>query len=252
MSTLLKAVQLLFQESGREIALSTEGPVAEPFIPHYALADGRSTWQHEIGEAIPLYQFLYHEFIQIHNGIFWDINDPDTLLLKTALACVNGDGICVVLREKGKINRGHNVLWERTLLDQNSCITLIRRVNKLRRGTGREYLILGQMQRPPMIGNVSERIFVTDGGKTCRFPAVLSSAWRSPEGLYALVLVNYSSETHNPIIRFDEKSHNGKVYKIRASLVEAEKPITQTITPPSHMAISMPPLSVALVEFIQN
>ncbi|MFH0963507.1 MAG: DUF6259 domain-containing protein [Planctomycetota bacterium] len=261
MRDLLGATRTLCAESGREIILLPEGPVAEPFIPYYDAAEDVNHTLFELGgEPIPLYNFLYHGYIQKFDSNLTMINDPDALLLKTALACVRGDGFQIVLREKGRINRGHQVMWERTLLDQKSCITLMRRANKLRRGKGGKYLILGQMQRPATIGNVPERVFTNEGwthdllkgapvaARIHRYPSVLCSAWRSPDGSLAYVLVNYGHVPQEPIIPLEGEGP----FIARTTMVEVGEAFTREGTLPCNLSIPMPSLSVALVELLAS
>lgn len=261
MKRLLEDTWTPLKKSGRKFALLPEGPAAEPFIPYYNTADDVRHQLYPLGgEPVSLYNFLYHEYIQNFDSNCTEINDPDALLLKTALACVRGDGLQIILREKGRINRGHQVMWERTLLDQESCITLMRRVNKLRRGKGKKYLVLGRMQPPVAVQNVPERLFTNEGTteqlvhkkpilvKMYGFPAVLSGSWRSPDGLFSHVLVNYGREPQNPIISL---KGTGPA-TVTVTMVEAGKSFTRQVTLPGDLSIPMPSLSVALIETVPS
>lgn len=250
MKELLESMWVLCEKSDREIGLSVEGPPAEVYIPYYAFADGRPNWAMALGESIPLYQFLYHEYIQILHGSCGNIKGPDVLLFKTASAFIFGDTAYVELSEKAQLHRAWNLPWGQEPLDQESTIKLMRRANQLRRGPGKEYLIFGRMIKPFPVRGVPQRSFSTGTGSILlhQMPAVPTSAWMSRDGTIGQVLINYTRESHKPVINIE--GSGSALVKIHKA--EDQEELERELSLPHELQVDMSPLSVALIEICLN
>jgi hypothetical protein len=126
--------------------------------------------------------------------------------------------------------------------NNDDSLAMLRGTTALRRGKAREYLVLGRMQRPAEVAGIKIVHWESDG-QVRKIPAVLHSAWQSPEGRFGIVLANWTSEDQT------------------VSLADSRlgKQITETISTqdvktrarPANLgkvAVSLPPLSCALIE----
>ena len=84
--------------------LGCESAASEPFIKNLAFSDNRFELVHFIGKAVPLYAYLYHEFL--HNFMGNQVSallETDSYLYRVAYSFTAGDMPTVVLNPKGFI-----------------------------------------------------------------------------------------------------------------------------------------------------
>jgi hypothetical protein len=260
MKELLSCINELCIDVNKKIIIATEGPPGEVFIPYYSGSAGRSNWLWWIGEAIPLFQFLYHEFIQIHHGDLWDFKDDNALLLKIAISFIYGDNFAIMLREKGKISLGHDTSWSRKILNQDKIIKLLKNANKLRKGAAKKYLIFGKMCRPFEIEKVDSIKFSLTGmpvfgnfimdfeGISHNIPEILTSAWNSDGKTFGQVLINYTEQKKNIKLRIFGNKKNFKKVKIRIFINDNILKEEKIVVLPYNLYLDIDALSAALVE----
>ncbi|MBZ0293546.1 MAG: DUF6259 domain-containing protein, partial [Anaerolineae bacterium] len=145
----------------RQLVFSVEGPVNEYMIPHFQICDVRVVPpQHEAANewwkgSIPLYHFLYHEFILIQGG-FGHGADPHHLAIKNAFNLVVGEIPGAVLKGDGSLlnkdNPGINwAPWEPQMGDNEESLSMLQSTTAMRRGPGKDYLVFGRMQSPAAV-----------------------------------------------------------------------------------------------------
>lgn len=84
--------------------LGCESAASEPFIPNLLFSDNRFELTHFIGKAVPLYAYLYHEFV--HNFMGNQVSAlllADSFLYRMAYSFAAGDMLTFVLNPKGFI-----------------------------------------------------------------------------------------------------------------------------------------------------
>ena len=90
-------------EAGRTL-LGCESAASEPFIKNLLFSDNRYELVHFIGKAVPLYAYLYHEFLHNFMGnqvcSLWQ---ADSYLYRVAYSFAAGDMPTIVLNAKGFI-----------------------------------------------------------------------------------------------------------------------------------------------------
>ncbi len=84
--------------------LGCESAASEPFIKNLLFSDNRYELVHFIGEAIPLYAYLYHEFLHNFMGNqVCELWSADSYLYRVAYSFAAGDMPTLVLNPKGFI-----------------------------------------------------------------------------------------------------------------------------------------------------
>jgi hypothetical protein len=239
------------QQSGgkRKFAFSVETPPNEFFMSNFQVGDMRAAppGHGTYGNLFfPLYSFLYHEFVLLQGG-FGLAPTPYHMQICSASNLVMGEITGAILTGDGKVlNRGETnhwwMPWSPAVGNNDDSLAMLRGTTALRRGKAREYLVLGRMQRPAEVAGIKIVHWESDG-QVRKIPAVLHSAWQSPEGRFGIVLANWTSEDQT------------------VSLADSRlgKQITETISTqdvktrarPANLgkvAVSLPPLSCALIE----
>lgn len=251
MRGLMQEMVQLCEQEGKKVLLGTEAAPAEPFIPYMLLNDLRFNIGYFIGKPVPLFQYLYHEYVnnflgnQTTVGEIIDMHkSPDNLLYRTAYSFVAGEMLSVVLKEEGKIHWDWGTPWSVSDPNQDDIMTLIRNLNDWRRGAALPYLCYGRMLKPWQLEGVSERtIALKRRERDLQVPALLTSRWISPEGKQAQIIVNHTKEIQTCSVRLGEKeaiemrlmAQDGRVSRVGGSHVR------KTI-------VSIEPLSAVLIE----
>src|SRR6185295_18918178 len=170
----------------------------EYFMPNFQVCDVRvippgHPWFEK--RFIPLYHFLYHEFVLMQGG-FGYAPEPYHMPIRTAYNLVVGEIPGGVITGDGRLlNRDTNnwAPWEPQVGDNEDSLETLRRAITLRRGGGKEFLVYGRMQSPANISMIKTVQWQWDGLDN-HVPAVFHSAWRDPQGRFAVVIANWTKE----------------------------------------------------------
>lgn len=231
-----------------EVIHSTETCCNEYCLPLFQEADSRLTppghnQPHPF--VIPLYQFLFHECIILHGGMGF-APEPYHLQIRNANNGVLGEIPGGVLTGDGTLLDKDTANWADWLPkvgSDNQALEMIRVVTALRRGAGRPYLVFGRMQPPAKIK--AKTIRWKFNGVAHAAPAVFHAAWQAPDGHFALALANWTDQAQSVVI---SEPRMGKLVRL---IVSASDPINQSLpVVRSRLAVTLPPLSLALVEAI--
>ena len=199
----VKAMKSLLAESCSEIAgsgsrmiMGCESAAAEPYVEYLPFNDARPVFALGYGMPVPAYSFVHHErvnnFMGNQCGIVYHMNlleSPENLLYRTAYAFNAGDLLSLVLKDNGKIHWGWVLKWDYPEPDQESIITLIRNLNKIRKSYP-EFLRYGKMIKP--LNKIA-------GGKYCLrmtqstmiIDSFLHSSWESKDGARIQIITNF-------------------------------------------------------------
>lgn len=201
MKTLFRKIRQEWKAMGKDIVLGCEAAAAEPFLGELPFNDLRFNIGLFTGEPVPVYQYVYHEYInnfmgnQNSSGQSIDLlKSPDNLLWRTAYSFVAGDMLTVVLGRGGAINWDWGTEWDYPAPDQQAIGTLIRNLNAWRIGAGKPYLATGRMLAPERLTGVSAQTIHMRDGSVLKQPSILTTKWQSSEGRVAQFLVNYTTE----------------------------------------------------------
>lgn len=197
------AVKSLLQEVSQDIGsvlLGCESAAAEAYIPRLQFSDNRFNLNYRIGQPVPMYAYIYHEYVnnfmgnQVCSQHFTDPQkSPDCVLERLAYSFSAGDMLTLVLNQDGQINWCWGQRDMESLPDQDSIKTLIRNLNPWRLGIGKKYLHTGSMVAP---WNVicAEKPFYHPSGTFINRPVIHTSAWAARDGSVGQFLINYQTE----------------------------------------------------------
>ena len=174
--------------------LGCESAAAEPFIGNLCFSDNRFELNYRIGRPVPLYAYLYHEYVRNFMGnqvgcpFPWDV---DTLRYRLGYAFSIGDAMTVVMSPDGKLLSEWGTREFENTPNKEKALAFIAKLTKLYRERAKPYLFAGRMIPCPAVTCET----VTYGrrdvpARSVTLPAVLASAWETENGARALLLVN--------------------------------------------------------------
>jgi hypothetical protein len=236
----------------RQIVFSVEGPVNEYFLSDFQICDIRvlppnHEAYHPIWKgSVPLYHFLYHEFVLIQGG-FGHGADPHHLAIRNAFNLIVGEIPGAVMTGDGRLlnvdSPGINwAPWEPQVGDNDEALTMLASATALRRGPGKDFLVYGRMLSPAPINSIQLMRWQYEG-RDHQVPAIFHAAWQSPDQRFGLVLANWTKEWQDVAVSDARLGTNG-VWHLATRRVES-KSYDNT---DESLALRLPPLSCALLE----
>jgi len=128
--------------------------------------------------------------------------------------------------------------WEPKVGSNDDSLQMLRTATQMRRGPGRDFLVLGRMLRP---ADVQCEVRTWEhGGKRYEVPAVAHAAWEAPDGRKALILANWTTEPRTVTIH---DARLGDAVQVSASDAET---VTQSSSEGS-LSVTVPKLGCVLV-----
>ena len=172
--------------------LGCESAAAEPFIGNLLFSDNRFELTHFIGKAVPLYAYLYHEFLHNFMGNqVCALLPAESYVYRVAYSFTAGDMPTIVLHPKGKILS----FWgQRDLADlpvEEDVITLIKNLRAFY-AENKELMCFGNMVKP-LPYKTGEITYACDFGRSYTTEEVLSAAY-SLDGVTMQIFVNFNKE----------------------------------------------------------
>lgn len=175
--------------------LGCESAAAEPFIGHLQFSDNRFELNYIIGRPVPLYAYLYHEYVRnfMGNQVCCQLcGEEDTLRYRMAYSFSIGDAMTIVLSPNGDLLPNWGTRDFTNLPDKDKTLRFIANVTRFYRERAKPYLYAGRMITPPQIslGSVTYHMETFPGRRPIVLPELLSSAWEGADGSRAVILVN--------------------------------------------------------------
>ena len=181
---------------GGGMLLGCESAAAEPFIGNLLFSDNRFELNYRMGRPVPLYAYLYHEYLRnfMGNQVSCPLREQDdeNLWYRLAYSFAAGDCLTLVLDQDGQIRSrwGKTKLEEPHLPDQAKVLRLVHTLTALYHNEAKPYLYAGRMITPLAVDCPTVEFRRHDGARTVVLPAVVSTAWQAPDGRCAQLLVN--------------------------------------------------------------
>ena len=229
-----------------EVIHSTEMACNEYCLQLFQQSDSR-LWppgHRSQDNVVPLYQYLFHECIIMHGGMGF-APEPYHIPIRNAYNGVMGEIAGGVMTGDGSLldkDTSNWADWEPKVGNNDHGLDMIRAVTALRRGEGRQYLVYGRMQSPPVIEGVP-LVEWEFQGKENAIPAVFDAAWMAPDGRHAVVLANWTSEAQEVKVR--DLRLGGSV-SVHTSAGRVSTGIAHHVG--EQVAVMLPPLSIVLLE----
>lgn len=239
-------------DPSRQIVFSVEGPPNEYFMPHFQICDIRvvppgmraehSLWW----DWVPLYHFLYHEYILIQGG-FGHGADPYHLAMRNAYNFVVGEIPGAVIKGNGDLlnvdSPGINwAPWDIQVGSNDAALEMLRTTTALRRGVARDFLVFGKMLAPSRVEHIKTISWQYEG-RSHNIPAVFHCAWQAPDGRVGVVLANWTSDPQRVRLSDVRLGANVTQYVSGEMLERKSRRIHGNA-----ISLKLPQLSCALVE----
>ena len=126
-----------------------ESAAAEPFIGNLLFSDNRYELNHYIGRPVPLYAYLYHEYL--HNFMGNQVASPlachtDTLCAQLAYSFTAGDCMTLVMLPGGELLPfwGYNEQWHP---DKEKVLRFIKNLMRFYTEEAKPYLLFGRLEK---------------------------------------------------------------------------------------------------------
>jgi hypothetical protein len=243
MEQTIKSFQQAALDAGQpDVINSAEAGVNECCLPLFQETDMRIYPPGYNPDFVPLYQFLFHECIIIQ-GMMGNSPEPYHLPIRNATNCVYGEIPGAVMTGDGTLlnkDTGNWAPWEPHVGSDDDALEMIRTVTALRRGPGKDFLVLGRMLRPRAVSGVPV-IEWMDGDRKHAIPAVFDAAWQAPDGRVGIVLANWTTEERAVGV------HAGQL-RGRLHLHVSGRHLSSAALPSGDLRVIVPPLGCALVE----
>ena len=183
-----------WNEQAPSMLFGCESAAAEPFIGNLLFSDNRYELNHHIGTPVPLYSYIYHEYI--HNFMGNQVCCPldvntDTLCARLAYSFAAGDCMTVVMMPSGEFIP-HWGCRECLNPDKKKALLFIKNLMRFCRDEAKAYLLFGKMEKAAPV-ECESFSFNSHYGKKITMPTVLSTAW-SFDGKRVQIFVNASEE----------------------------------------------------------
>jgi len=249
MERMLGEIHEAVRATGRNVVLGCESAAAEPYMRHLMFNDVRFEINYFYGTPVPVYAYLYHEFV---NNFMGNQNNSTTnidlarsplnLLQRTAYSFVAGDMMTVVLKEKGQIHWDWCLDWDVEAPEQEPTERLIRNLNRWRRKAGKKYLCFGRMLKPMTIDGTYSIPLVMKDGRRIDYPSLLTSRWLAPDVRVGQIVVNYTPEKQT----FNVPELFGKRIRV---VQDPESLEARELVCDAGIRFEIEPLSALLLEF---
>ena len=176
-----------------DMLFGCESAASEPFIGNLLFSDNRFELNYIIGTPVPLYAYLYHEYLRNFMGnqvCSFFPEEEYSLPYRLAYSFTAGDCMTLVLTPDGELMDHWGTRDFDHRPDKSKALRLIANLTRFYREQAKPYLHAGRMipAQPVTCDTVSY---------TCQFinkkrllPAILTSAWITQDGTRAQILVN--------------------------------------------------------------
>lgn len=170
-----------------------ESAASEPFIPNLLFSDNRYELNWFIGQPVPLYSYLYHEYLRnfMGNQVACGLTHKEqNLCYRMAYSFTAGDCITLVLTPDGNIFPNWGCHDFSFIPNRERALSFITNMTHFYSEEAKPFLFNGRMIKP--LPYVSEMTYVTRAdGDRIDVPSVLSTAWES-DGKRAQIFVNHT------------------------------------------------------------
>jgi len=189
MQSLLKG----WQEIGGKTLFGCESAASEAFIPHLLFSDNRYELNWHIGEPLPLYAFLYHEYLynfmgnQVSCGLS---TKEDSMPLRMAYSFIAGDAMALVMTPWGELMTNWGNHDFSFLPNKAHALELAHNLCSFASGEAGSYLAHGRMISPKAILTTASSYKRTNG-TSLLIDDIFTSAWAF-DGKKVQIFVNHT------------------------------------------------------------
>ena len=178
-----------WNDAAGKTLLGCESAAAEPFIGNLLFSDNRFELCYFIGRPVPLYAYLYHEYVRnfMGNQVCCPIpTGMDTLRYRMGYSFSIGDCMTVVLCPDGTLMQNWGTRDFEHAPDKEKALAFVGAMTKFYREEAKPYLYNGRMTR-----GLPVECGTAPFGHN--LPEILSSAWEA-DGKRVQILINAFDE----------------------------------------------------------
>ena len=187
-----------WNEWAPEKIFGCESAAAEPFIGNLLMSDNRFELNYPFGTVVPLYAFIYHEYLRNFMGNQCGCPfEPrvDTQRYRMAYSFSIGDIMTVTLAPNGKLMSHWGTHDFEAAPDMDKAMEFVKNMTKFYDSQGKKYLFGGRMSAKNEFECEMIKIPLFRGQEYSVLPRLLCSAWESENGKTAYIVVNPESKT---------------------------------------------------------
>lgn len=170
-----------------------ESAAAEPFIGNLLFSDNRFELNYMTGKPVPLYAYLYHEYVRnfMGNQVSCHLQaEEDTLPYRIAYAFSAGDCMTVVLTPDGDLLPYWGARDFDNLPNKAHVFSLIANLTRFYHEEAKPYLYAGRMISALPVDCEYQKFSCRYVDHRFTMPSVLTSAWEADDGRRAQILIN--------------------------------------------------------------
>ncbi len=176
--------ELLERIDKKAVVFGCESGASEPFLSKLQFSDNRFELNYYLGEPIPIYSYLFHEYVNnfMGNQICSMLEKKDNnFTYRLAYSFLAGDMLTVVLGGKDILLHSwcDYVSPVDKHVDGEIALKFIAKLNGWRNNAGRKFLHLGKMVKPVRIECPKERFLLEDGKTYLTVDSVITSAYEN-------------------------------------------------------------------------
>ena len=189
------------------VLFGCESAAAEPFLAQLPFSDKRFQLNYYVGTPIPVYEYLYHEYVKnfMGNQICAMLEKSENnFTYRLAYSFLAGDMLTVVLNGDGDLQYAwcDYVAPANKHLEKAVVLPFIKTLNAWQRKGGHDFLYCGKMIAPIHVHCGEEKFLLEDNKTYLKVDSVLSTAYEC-DGKRVQFLVNYN--LHEVEVSFDEE-----------------------------------------------
>ena len=175
--------------------LGCESAASEPMIAHLPYSDSRFQLNLYVGTPIPVYSYIYHEYVNnfMGNQVCAMLNKvEESYTYRLAYSFTAGDMLSLVTLGDGKVEYSWDdwIAPRDKTVDKQVAYDFIRTLNGWRQGKSGKYLHLGRMTKPVRV-TCGKQHFTLDDGSDYTPDEVLTTAYKLGKTTLQFV-VNYN------------------------------------------------------------
>lgn len=194
-----------WQKMAGDKLFGCESAASEPFTPYLRFSDNRYELNWHLGEPVPLFAFLYHEYLhnfmgnQVSCGLDYK---EDTMTCRMAYSFAAGDAMTIVLTPMGTLMSNWGCHDFGYAPNKENALTFAANMQKLLETEAKAFLMHGRMEKPEEYSS-DNVMFHSARGREITFPAVFSSKW-SLEGVSRQLFINHTARAQTITFRGEE------------------------------------------------
>ena len=182
-----------WNDAAPNMLFGCESAAAEPFVGNLLFSDNRFELNYRIGKAVPLYAYIYHEYLRNFMGNQVScpfLPDSDTLPYRIAYSFAAGDCMTLVFAPDGSLMPNWGRPRHTIAPNKEKVITLVANLARFYKEKAKPFLFNGKMTACRGVECETVTFGKRDTDRVTVLPEILSSAWESADGRKARILVN--------------------------------------------------------------